>query len=187
MTSLAETLHSLIELLDRLSIPYAVMGGVAVRAFGVPRPTYDIDLTINVERRSLPDLFAHLRELDYSIPDPYVTGWVDDIKGLKLLKLKRYLRHESLDVDLFLAESQFQKAVMDRRIKVEAEGRTIWLVSPEDLVLLKLLAGRPRDLGDVTDVLFMQGKLDTKYMRHWADDLGVTEELERSLAELSID
>ncbi len=96
MSNLANTLHALIELFDRLAIPYAVMGGIAVRAYGVPG-----------------------------------------------------------------------------------------LVSPEDLVFLKLLAGRPRDLGDVTDVLFMQGHLDLQYMRRWAADFGVSDELEHRLAEAS--
>lgn len=185
MTNLVDTLHTLIDLLDELSISYAVMGGIAVRAYGVPRPTYDIDLTIALEPARLPKLFEHLRELDYSIPEAYETGWVDEVKGLKLLKLRRYLRDESLDVDLFLAESEFQRQLMNRRLSEEVEGRTMWLVSPEDLILLKLLAGRPRDMGDVSDVLFMQGQLDIAYMRRWADQFGVTVELDRALSNIS--
>jgi predicted nucleotidyltransferase len=185
MSNLVDTLFSLIDLLDESSIPYAVMGGIAVRAYAVPRPTYDIDLTITIDRKRLPQLFKQLRRLDYSIPEPYETGWVDEVEGLKLLKLRRYLRDESLDVDLFLAETDFQSEVMNRRGEVEVEGRTIWLVSPEDLVLLKLLAARPRDLVDVSDVLFMQGQLDLKYMRKWADELGISAELESKLVEPS--
>jgi hypothetical protein len=40
---------------------------------------------------------------------------------------------------------------------------------------------------DVSDVLFMQGRLDLKYMRPWADELGISAELERKLAEQSDD
>jgi predicted nucleotidyltransferase len=164
MTNLADTLHTLIELLDKNSIPYGVMGGVAVRAYGVPRPTYDIDITIDIERNSLAKLFEKLRAIDYSIPEAYENGWVDEVKGLALLKLRRYVRDESLDVDLFLSESDFQIEAMKRRCRADVEGRMIWLISPEDLILFKLLAGRPHDLGDVFDVLFMQGQLDVEYM-----------------------
>jgi hypothetical protein len=163
------------------------MGGIAVRAYAVPRPTYDIDLTITIDRKHLPQLFKQLKKFDYSIPELYETGWVDEVKGLKLLKLRRYLREESLDVDLFLAETDFQSEVMNRRGEVEAEGKTIWLVSPEDLVLMKLLAARPRDLVDVSDILFMQGQLDLRYMRGWAGQLGISAELESKLAEQSVD
>jgi hypothetical protein len=59
----------------------------------------------------------------------------------------------------------------------------MWVVSPEDLILLKLLAGRPRDLGDVADVLFMQCKLDETYMRRWARELSIGAQLEKALSE----
>lgn len=183
MSNLADTLLSLVEVLDELSIPYSIMGGVAVRAFGVPRPTYDVDLNIVVERRRLSELFDRLRAIDYVIPEPYQTGWVDEVQGLKVLKLRRYFGQESMDVDLFLVESEFQREVMARRLKSEAEEHVVWLVSPEDLILFKLLAGRPRDLGDVFDVLFMQGPLDEAYMRRWAVELGIEDKLERALAE----
>jgi predicted nucleotidyltransferase len=185
MKNVTDTLHALIDLLDQLSIEYAVMGGFAVRSHGVPRPTYDVDVLIVLERQQLPKLFDRLREQDFGIPEAYDTGWVDRIKEMPLVKLRRFIRDESLDVDLFLAETEFQTQVMNRRTRLDADGRIVWVVSPEDLVLLKLLAGRPRDLGDVTDVLFMQGSLDVEYMRRWAEELGVKKELERALAEQS--
>jgi hypothetical protein len=159
------------------------MGGFAVRAHGVPRPTYDVDAAIVVDRARLPELFDRLREHDFAIPEVYETGWVDRVKDLPLLKLKRYIREESLDVDLFLVESEFLTEVMKRRARLDADGRVLWVVSPEDLVLFKLLAGRARDLGDIADVLFIQGSLDEAYMRGWARELGIGEQLQKALAE----
>jgi hypothetical protein len=63
------------------------------------------------------------------------------------------------------------------------EGRQLWLASPEDLILLKLISGRPRDWIDVKDVFFTQDNLDLKYMEHWAKELGIESDLERALAE----
>jgi hypothetical protein len=183
MKNVTETLHTLVELLDQLSIEYAVMGGFAVRAHGVPRPTYDIDLAIVVDQQRLPGLFSRLREYDFEIPEIYETGWVDRIKQLPLLKLKRYVHSESLDVDLFLVESEFLEEVMRRRSRVDAEGRNLWVVSPEDLILFKLLADRPRDWGDIADVLFIQGALDEAYMRRWARELAISSQLEKALLE----
>ncbi len=65
MKNVTDTLHTLVELLERLSIQYAVMGGFAVRSHGVPRPTYDVDVTIILERERLPELFEHLRSQDF--------------------------------------------------------------------------------------------------------------------------
>jgi hypothetical protein len=183
MKNVTESLHTLVELLDQLSIEYAVMGGFAVRAHGVPRPTYDIDLTIVVDRARFPELFDRLRDYDFAVPEVYETGWVDRVRELPLLKLRRFIRDESLDVDVFLVESNFLAEVMQRRSRLDAEGQMLWVVSPEDLVLFKLLAGRPRDWGDVADVLFIQGSLDELYMRRWARELGISEQLEKALAE----
>jgi hypothetical protein len=49
------------------------------------------------------------------------------------------------------------------------------------LILLKLLARRPRDLADIGDILFTQGQLDESYMRHWAQELGIQAELAKVL------
>ena len=54
------------------------------------------------------------------------------------------------------------------------------LVSPEDLVLLKLLAGRPKDFVDVGDILFIQGQLDQEYLHRWATQLGISSALEEA-------
>jgi len=187
MKNVTDTLYAVVDLLNELSIEYAVMGGFAVRSHGVPRPTYDIDVIIVLERSRLPELFDRLRERDFAVPEAYETGWVDRIKDMPLVKLRRYIRDESLDADVFLAESEFQMEIMKRRVRLDAEGQPLWVVSPEDLVLLKLLAGRPRDLGDVADVLFMQAPLDVQYLRRWAGELGVEEALERALAEHTSD
>ena len=58
MSDLVRTLHSFASLFDRLGIPYAIMGGWAVRVYALPRPTYDIDFTIILDRDRLPALYA---------------------------------------------------------------------------------------------------------------------------------
>ena len=181
MKGVIETLESVVELLDKHNLTYAVMGGIAVRAYAIPRATYDVDLTIAIERSQLPELFVSLRKIDFAVPEPYESGWVDRIAGMPLLKLKRYYEAETLDVDLFLEESEFQKEVMKRRVQVDAEGRKYWMVTPEDLILFKLVAARARDHVDVADVLFIQGHLDQSYMRSWAKVLNVAAKLEQAL------
>ena len=42
--------------------------------------------------------------------------------------------------DLFLAECEFQKELLARRRQAKIDGGVVWMVSPEDLILLKLLA-----------------------------------------------
>ena len=77
MKDLYKALVELVALFDRVSIPYAVMRGMAVRAYAIPRATQDIDLTIAVDPVRRPQLYMELRNLSYDVPDIYETGWVD--------------------------------------------------------------------------------------------------------------
>jgi hypothetical protein len=183
MTDLARALWDFAQLFERLGTPYAVMGGIAVRVYGIPRPTYDVDFTLAIDRNRLPELFEAVRALGYSVPEAYETGWVDRVGGMPLVKVRLYLEGRGVDIDLFLAESRFQEQLLARRRREQLEEAPVWLVSPEDLILLKLLARRPRDLADIGDILFTQGQLDEAYLRSWAEQLGVLPELERVLTE----
>jgi len=181
MNELSKAIEDIIGLFDSLGLRYAIMGGIAVRVYGIPRATYDVDFTAAVSRNTLPDLFQRVQSLGYSVPDPYLQGWLDQVGGMPLVKFRLFLAGRQIDVDVFLAESPYQSSLLDRRRRSKLNGIEAWLVSPEDLVLLKLLANRPRDIADVGDVLFMQGQLDIKYMREWASQVGVSERLETAL------
>lgn len=183
MMDLAGALRELVSLFERLGAPYAVMGGLAVRVYGIPRPTYDLDFTAAIERQDLPGFYQALRGLGHTVPEVYQSGWVDRVAGMPVVKSRLFLEGRGIDVDIFLAESRFQQQLLARRRRHELDDLTIWFVSPEDLILLKLLSHRPRDLADIADVRFTQGQLDEAYLRHWAQQLGVLQQWQRLLDE----
>jgi hypothetical protein len=159
------------------------MGGLAARIYGIPRATYDVDFTVAIERDRLPEFYQHVEEAGYTVPNPYGTGWEDQVAGMPIVKVRLYLRDRNVDVDIFLAECEFQRELLRRRRRESADDIEAWFVSPEDLILLKLIANRARDAIDIRDVLFVQGQMDAAYMRKWSDALGVRERLEEFLAE----
>ena len=183
MKSVEQALLEWIDLCNRIKIDYAIMGGLAVRVHGIPRPTYDVDLTINADAKQLQTLFAGAEEIGYTVPDAYKSGGLDRVADMPIVKLRTWLADgKGIDIDLFVSESTFQESLMSRRIAYEFKGRKLTVVTPEDLVLLKLLANRPRDIGDVQDILFMQGELDETYLNNWAKELGIADRL-RSILE----
>lgn len=95
----------------------------------------------------------------------------------------RYVESRAIDVDVFLAESPFLRAVIARRHRAGAGGWETWFVTAEDLVLLKLLAGRNKDQADVSDILWVQGQLDLQHLRSWASRLGIADALEAAIRE----
>jgi predicted nucleotidyltransferase len=181
MKDLAQALQELTGLIESRALRYVVMGGLAVRVHGIPRPTYDIDFTVAIKRSDLPGLFSAVEALGYTVADAYKSGWVDEVSGLPLVKFGLYFEDGAIDIDVFLAESPFQEEVLKRAQRHPIDGYSVWLVTPEDLILLKLLANRPRDIADIGDILFTQGALDESYLRRWADGLALSERLDQVL------
>ena len=177
-----QALRDAVQILDKLNLPYAIMGGLAVRAHSIPRATRDVDITIAASPSDIRQLAEAFEELGYTFPPVYDSGWTDRVAEMPLVKFRWHMPGGELDIDMFVADSPFQHAYMARRQLARTGDLDAWIVSPEDLILLKVVAGRPRDLVDVADVLFMQGQLDEAYMRTWAKRLGVLDALERALA-----
>lgn len=177
-------LWEVVDQLDAHGVDYVLMGGLAVRAHAIPRPTNDVDLTITCPREQFAKLLNRFESECIQVPEIYKSGWLDRVAEMPLVKLKTMLDQDHwVDLDIFLCETDFQRSLMDRRMKVEFDdSRSLWIVTPEDLVLLKLIANRPRDLIDVADVLFVQGQLDETYLRHWASVLTIQDRLTRALA-----
>jgi hypothetical protein len=131
MNGLSQALGQLSQLLEQMGLPYAVMGGLAVRLYGIPRATYDIDLTVAIERARLPDLFQAAEGLGYSVPEAYSSGWTDQVAGMPLIKLRLYLEGHGIDIDIFLAETTFQRVLLQRRRREETDIGPSGLSAPK--------------------------------------------------------
>ena len=181
MKGIDDASRDFVQLFERLGLTYVLMGGLAVRIHALPRPTFDVDFTAALPREELPALYDAVREVGYEVPEAQATGWLDSVRGFPVAKFQWLVSGRPLDVDVFLAETPFQQQLLQRRERRRANGFDAWFVTAEDLVLLKLLASRPKDLVDVADILFIQGELDHEHMRTWAVKLGIADRLEAAL------
>jgi hypothetical protein len=76
------------------------------------------------------------------------------------------------------------ETALQRRQALTIGGRRLWFAAPDDLILMKLQAGRPRDFEDVVAILAVQREvLDLPYMLDWAGRLGIADELAYVLRE----
>ena len=143
MGDLTTVIRDLASLFDQRQLPHAIMGGIAVRACAIPRPTFDGDFTLAISRARLLELFVAITDLGYTVPDQYGRGWVDELGDMPLVKVRLYLEGRGIDVDVFHAETEFQQEVIQRCQAVEVEGQTLSLVTPKDLIPFKPIASRP--------------------------------------------
>ena len=131
-------------LLDERAIPHALIGAAALAAAGVSRSTYDLDLLTGDARVLLPETWRRLQDAAVS---------VEIRRGDDEDPLGGVIRLEHADerpVDVILAKHAWQTRAVDRARRLPS-GPAI--VSPADLVLLKLYAGGTQDLWDIRELL----------------------------------
>ena len=67
-----------------------------------------------------------------------------------------------------LGDTPFDRSALKRRRRITIYDLPVWVASPEDLVIYKLVSGRDRDLVDIRAIFKRQRPLDGAYLRKWA-------------------
>ena len=149
-------LLSALRALERAGIQAATYGGLALAIYGEPRETKDADLA--VVGVSGTDAEAALRAEGFNV----LLAWERMIFGgqfLTRLTLFGGAAGSLNTVDLIEARSsRFAAHVLARSLTGSIRGQSLRVVTPEDFILLKVLATRERDLEDVTTVLTSLGE-----------------------------
>jgi hypothetical protein len=72
---------------------------------------------------------------------------------------------------------------LSRRRELDILGVRLFVASPDDLVIFKLIAGRPQDFADIDRLIrFGRAPEDEGYVRKWAREWEVESEFDRALA-----
>lgn len=159
--------------LDAAGIAYMVTGSIAAGHYGQPRMTRDIDVVVQVHPRDADRLVATLGE--------EFTGDADTIRSaIAHRSMFNVIHYEALTkVDfVVLKDAPYRIEEFERRRVVEVDGHPLWIVSPEDLVLSKLVWAKDSrselQLRDVRSIIAFQPALDWTYVERWAASLTVT-------------
>ncbi len=82
--------------------------------------------------------------------------------------------------------SQYEKEAIKRSQPIRVEGINVQYASPEDVVIYKLVAGRPVDIQDAKSILNIQGNFDRSYVNKWLKEYSgiVGRDLQRELKAL---
>jgi predicted nucleotidyltransferase len=129
-----------------------VFGAQAVLAYGVPRLTADVDVLIELNDACARDVVAELVPAGFELR---LELSADQLTTARLLPLTH--GPTSMPVDAVLASAPLQREFLERARRVDLGGAVVPVVSAEDLVAQKILAGRRKDLDDVRGVLARQG------------------------------
>jgi len=163
--------------IESVGIQYAIMGGVAARAWGLPRPTYDADIAVLVDGPALAGLLEALDDAGFDVPAEHRGGLLDTIGTFHKAKVTQFADGHVWSTDLFLVEGPFLRSALDRARVARIGGRDVRVMAPEDIILLKLIAARRKDLADIEEILLACASIDVGYLRSWASALRVADRL----------
>lgn len=158
--------------LDAAGISYMVTGSIAAGHYGQPRMTRDIDLVVELHARGAERMTAALGEDFFADVDVIKTA-------VERRSMFNVIHRESLTkVDVVIRkDADYRVEEFERRRRVEIDGHPLWIVSPEDLILSKLVWAKDskseQQLRDVRGIIALQPGIDWKYVNRWAASLTV--------------
>lgn len=157
-------------------IPYMIIGGQAVLLYGGPRLTRDIDITLGVNTDRLKDILVVLDEAELNPLTEDVKSFVKETMVLPAIDEASGIR-----VDFIFSYTPYELQAISRARKVYLSGQTVCFASPEDLLIHKIFAGRPRDIEDARSVLIKNTEMDIEYIRGWIKEFDASSTEKRYL------
>jgi len=171
ISSLIEPLQALQRLLDQFDERGVIIGGIAVGFLGRPRLTVDLDAMFLASIKDTPKI---LELAKHEGIEPRVSNVEEFARKSRVLLLRH--KNSGINIDISLGILPFEQEVVERGIKYNVGTVTVKLPTPEDLIILKAVAHRPKDLLDIGEIAANNVNLDHKRIEYWvksfADLLG---------------
>lgn len=159
---LRDALRAAALVLERLDLRYALVGGLAVSAWAVPRATRDADLWVELEGKQ-PQLEQALVTSGFHVP-----AMSEELERFGVFRSRHAVT--GVFVDIFNAVGPLGESILARRKRAELGGHETWIASVEDVAVLKAFSDRPRDLDDLIALLRVSS-VDLAYIQDWAAKL----------------
>ena len=152
---LVSALRALIAWLDASTVRGVVIGGVAASLLGRPRVTGDIGALVLVAGDDWDAFVA--KGARFAIY-PRRADVIAFARRTRVL----LLRHDptGIDLDVSVAALPFEYDIVTRGRRRRIAGLSVPMITPEDLIVMKAIAHRPRDIADIEGLRDVHPRLD---------------------------
>lgn len=160
---LLSPLEALQNLLNRFPNHGVIIGGIAASILGKPRLTADLDALMMLPLQDIPELIRAAKQEGIT---PRIQGAEDFARKNRML----LMRHDSsgTNIDISLGALPFEQETVDRSQDVQvANNLLLRLPTPEDLVILKAVAHRPKDMLDIQGIIDSFPDFDRERIKFW--------------------
>jgi hypothetical protein len=161
-------------------VPHALIGGVAVSLTVQPRYTNDVDAVIWVDRAQWESLVGAGAAHGFH---PRISNLIEFAERSRVLLLTH--TPTAINVDISFGALPFEKETIDRAQSFPLRGTLLRVSTPEDLVIMKAVAHRPKDALDIGSIVSVAPNLDRQRIRRWVKDFADILEAPELLADLN--
>ena len=159
------TIEALHRLLEKYNDRGVIIGGVAVGLLGKPRYTADVDAMFLLSTQDIPQ-FLKLAQAENIIPR---IKNVEEFARKSRVLLLKYIPTKT-EIDISLGVLLFEEEMVERSSVKSFAKLSARLPTPEDLIIMKAIAHRPKDLEDIRTIVDSNPNLDLKRIKHWVKD-----------------
>jgi predicted nucleotidyltransferase len=161
-------LDALQRLLTRFDDRGVIIGGTAVSILGKARFTEDLYAMFLLSLQDIPRLLETAKEEGI---EPRIENAVEFAEKNRVM-LMRHIR-SGTNIDISLGAIPFEQEMVERSIVHQVdESLQIRLPTPEDLIIMKAIAHRPKDLEDIRIIAEKYPNLDIQRIKQWVKEFG---------------
>lgn len=161
-----EPFHATIEALQRLLEKFdnrgVIIGGIAVGFLGRPRLTEDVDAMFLLSTQDISKFLVAAKNENI---EPRIPNADEFARKNRILLLQHTPTETNIDISLGIMP--FEEEMVQRSIIQSTSTLSVRLPSPEDLIIMKAIAHRPKDLEDIRTIVDKNPKLDIPRIEKW--------------------
>ena len=144
----AAVLAAFADVARRRRLRWYLFGAQAVALYGIARTSADVDVTVELRRVSTSAFVEAMEGGGFALRVSDVDGFVAATRVLPFSH-----SGSGFPIDVVLAGPGLEELFLGRVRELRFEGVRVSVLSPEDLIVTKILAGRPKDIEDVRGIL----------------------------------
>jgi hypothetical protein len=165
-------LRDLLRWLEATQTPYATIGGIGVSLLVGARATKDVDAVLWLDTDHV-ESFLQTGAAYGFVPR------ISDAAAFARTQRVLLLQHQptGITVDLSCGVLPFEHEMIARARTLTIGSLKLRVATPEDLIIMKAIAHRPRDIADIEAILNIEQNLDLARVRHWVKQFADTLEM----------
>ncbi len=160
-------------------VPLVIVGGVAASLLGRTRLTRDIDALVSIAEDRWQAAVEQSKGFGFL---PRIENAVEFAQRSRVL----LLRHVATDIeiDLMLCGLPFEQDAVSNARLVNVDGVMVALPRVEDLLIMKAIAHRPRDMADIEGLIDAHPETDFEFVRKWVKEFSIAATMPDLLTDL---